>query len=481
MHPSTTPDGVAHVIDKPPFREKRATEDELVLLQRSGNAQRECRRPDPTSLADIANNITCTPGPDVFNSCDNVMGWWPLRIFVWIIILVNVIGNFTVIATIIVAYERFTAVRLLLINMAFADLWMGVYLITISIVDALTYGTYANHAPSWKTGGGCQFAGFISVFSSELSLYMLTSITIERLYRLQNALYFKKMRMKQAIAIVTIGWIFAIVMAMLPLVGVNDYTVSAICLPFDVRDAGGKAYATILLVLNLIAFFIILTVYSYLFCSLTGGKFHRQNRDVSVFKKMSLLVAVDFFCWFPIIILGLLATYQGLSISLGAAKVIMVFIYPLNACANPFLYVIFTIQFRRDFFEFWYRKFGLFEKQYRNTLENLTPASPRHNTRNRRGTELTGLPMSGSQRPSQTSDTMSMGRPSSPRNGIVQTGDDGRKVSANSNTEVTTVSNGMVGGENSVTMEATNQLGILAEEGQEEDLDVSWLSQSATV
>ena len=329
--------------------------------------------------------IICSPEPDDFNSCDDVMGNWLLRILVWLVIVINISGNTTVIVVFLANYKRFNAIKLLLTNMAFADLGMSLYLITLASVDAATYGEYADHAIDWKTGGGCEAIGFISVFSSILSLYSLTALTIERWYTIHFAMCGRKMGFKHALIIVAIGWVYAIVMASLPLAGVSSYETTAICLPFDLSN-GGRAYIIFGLLMNLLAFCIIAGVYTFLFYSITshGPVSAAGGKDVNVLLKMLLLVLVDFCCWMPIIVMGITsaADREKVNISLLAAKYIMVVIYPLNSCANPFLYAIFTKPFKRDFFEFWYR-LGYFEKQYYR-YSRPTSNSPR--------TEMTILP-----------------------------------------------------------------------------------------
>ena len=327
--------------------------------------------------------IICSPEPDDFNSCDDVMGNWLLRILVWLVIVINISGNTTVIVVFLANYKRFNAIKLLLTNMAFADLGMSVYLITLASVDAATFGEYADHAIDWKTGGDCEAIGFISVFSSILSLYSLTALTIERWYTIHFAMYGRKMGFKHALIIVAIGWVYAIVMASLPLAGVSSYETTAICLPFDLSN-GGQAYIIFGLLMNLLAFCIIAGVYIFLFYSITshGPVSVAGGRDVNILLKMLLLVLVDFCCWMPIIVMGITsaADREKVNISLLAAKYIMVFVYPLNSCANPFLYAIFTKPFKRDFFEFWYR-FGYFEEQY---YRYSRPKSTRRTTKSSR-------------------------------------------------------------------------------------------------
>jgi len=63
---------------------------------------------------------------------------------------------------------------------AFSDALQGIYLLTLAAVDIKTLGEYFNYANWWQYGGGCDAIGFITVFASELSVYTLTVITLER-------------------------------------------------------------------------------------------------------------------------------------------------------------------------------------------------------------------------------------------------------------------------------------------------------------
>lgn len=73
-------------------------------------------------------------------------------------------------------------------------------------------------------GLGCQIAGFLTVFSSELSILTLTVITCERWYTITYAIHMnKRLKLSTAVKIMAAGWIYAIIMALLPLVGVSGY------------------------------------------------------------------------------------------------------------------------------------------------------------------------------------------------------------------------------------------------------------------
>ena len=84
-----------------------------------------------------------------------------------------------------------------------------------------------------------------------------------------------------------------------------------------------------------------------MYCSIRGSQAWNSN-DTRVAKRMALLVFTDFACWAPITFFSLTAAFKWELISLNDAKVFTIFVLPLNSCANPFLYAIFTKQFKKD-------------------------------------------------------------------------------------------------------------------------------------
>lgn len=63
---------------------------------------------------------------------------------------------------------------------------------------------------------------------------------------------------------------------------------------------------------------------------------------------MALLVFTDFACWAPIAFFGVTAVAGYPLINVTNSKILLVFFYPINSCANPYLYAIFTKQFRQE-------------------------------------------------------------------------------------------------------------------------------------
>ena len=144
-----------------------------------------------------------------------------------------------------------------------------------------------------------------------------------------------------------IGWIFALIMAILPLFGISDYRKFAVCLPFETEDPASMGYVVFLMFANGVAFTILMGCYLKMYCSIRGSQAWNSN-DTRIAKRMALLVFTDLLCWFPIAFFSLTAIFGLQLVSLEEAKVFTVFILPLNSCCNPFLYAILTKQFKKD-------------------------------------------------------------------------------------------------------------------------------------
>jgi hypothetical protein len=68
-------------------------------------------------------------------------------------------------------------------------------------------------------------AGFFTVFASELSVFTLAIITGERWYALTRAMHLnKRLTIINAAELMSAGWVCAIALAALPLLGVSSYS-----------------------------------------------------------------------------------------------------------------------------------------------------------------------------------------------------------------------------------------------------------------
>ncbi|XP_045539411.1 lutropin-choriogonadotropic hormone receptor [Papilio machaon] len=283
-----------------------------------------------------------------FLPCVDLFDWWTLRCGVWAVFLLALLGNGTVVFVLVFSRSRIDVPRFLVTNLAAADFFMGIYLGFLAVVDAGTLGEFRAHAISWQMSAGCRLAGFLGVLSSELSVYTLAVITLERNYAITHAMHLnKRLSLRHAAAVMGAGWAFSLVAAALPLLGVSDYRKFAVCLPFETGSPAALGYVVALLAVNGLAFLVLLGCYLKMYCAIRGSQAWNSN-DSRIAKRMALLVFTDFLCWSPIAFFALTAAFGAQLVSLEEAKVFTVFVLPLNSCCNPFLYAILTKQFKKD-------------------------------------------------------------------------------------------------------------------------------------
>ncbi|XP_072424214.1 thyrotropin receptor [Chiloscyllium punctatum] len=295
--------------------------------------------------------IVCKPEPDEFNPCEDIMGYDSLRIIVWFVNLLAILGNTFVLLILLTSHYKLTVPRFLMCNLAVADFCMGIYLLLIASVDLYTRSEYYNHAIDWQTGPGCKTAGFFTVFASEFSVYTLTVITLERWYAINFAMRLdRKMRLRHATMVMVGGWVICIILALLPILGVSSYIKVSICLPMDTESQLAQGYLVLVLLVNILAFVIICACYVKIYITVKNPHYKSGSKDTKMAKRMAILIFTDFTCMAPISFYALSAILNKPLITVTNSKILLVLFYPLNSCANPFLYVIFTKAFRRDIF-----------------------------------------------------------------------------------------------------------------------------------
>ncbi|XP_011836986.1 PREDICTED: follicle-stimulating hormone receptor isoform X2 [Mandrillus leucophaeus] len=328
-------------------------------------------------------DVTCSPKPDAFNPCEDIMGYNILRVLIWFISILAITGNITVLVILTTSQYKLTVPRFLMCNLAFADLCIGIYLLLIASVDIHTKSQYHNYAIDWQTGAGCDAAGFFTVFASELSVYTLTAITLERWHTITHAMQLDcKVQLRHAASIMVMGWIFAFAAALFPIFGISSYMKVSICLPMDIDSPLSQLYVMSLLVLNVLAFVVICGCYTHIYLTVRNPNIVSSSSDTRIAKRMAMLIFTDFLCMAPISFFAISASLKVPLITVSKAKILLVLFYPINSCANPFLYAIFTKNFRRDFFIL-LSKFGCYEMQAQ--IYRTETSSTAHNSHPRNG------------------------------------------------------------------------------------------------
>ncbi|XP_059421694.1 lutropin-choriogonadotropic hormone receptor-like [Carassius carassius] len=293
--------------------------------------------------------LQCSPEADAFNPCEDIAGFSFLRVAIWFINVLAIAGNLTVLLVLCTSRCKLTVPKFLMCHLAFADLCIGVYLLMIATVDLRTQGHYSQHAIEWQNGAGCEIAGFLSMFGGELSIYTLSTITVERWHTITHALRLeRRLGLRHAASIMVVGWVLCLGMALLPLMGVSSYNKVSMCLPMDIETPLSQAYIILLLLFNVGAFLVICSCYVCIYTAVRKPKFPGRAADAKIAKRMAVLIFTDFLCMAPISFFAISAAFKVPLITVTNSKILLVLFYPINSCANPFLYAIFTRAFRKD-------------------------------------------------------------------------------------------------------------------------------------
>ncbi len=121
-----------------------------------------------------------------------------------------------------------------------ADLLMGIYLCAIGAHDLAFRDSYRRHALSWMSSWSCTTCGFMAMLSSQVSVFTLALITIER-YRCITA-NIRVVTIFAAKINLAIVWVLAIVLASYPVAYYTTtgdrvfYASNGLCFPLHIDD-----------------------------------------------------------------------------------------------------------------------------------------------------------------------------------------------------------------------------------------------------
>ncbi|XP_070570745.1 G-protein coupled receptor GRL101-like [Ptychodera flava] len=304
----------------------------------------------------------CTPLADPFSSCEDLMANQVLRWSIWVLGISAFLGNIFVIIWRVKQNDLNKVPSFLIWNLALADFLMGIYMLIIASVDVYYRGVYVTYDAFWKNSFLCKFAGFLASLSSEVSVFTLTVITLDRFLIIVFPLKFIRIKLKTATLIVLIGWIVVAVLSFLPLVGIpyfgdNYYGRSPVCLSLHLtneRTPGWEFSVIIFLFANFLSFILIFACYVAMYISVkfsttaAGVSSQRNTKNaMKIAKRMTLIVLTDFCCWVPITVMGILALTDTVTIPGSVYAWTAVFILPVNSAMNPILYTISVIKVKK--------------------------------------------------------------------------------------------------------------------------------------
>ena len=180
--------------------------------------------------------VSVNPRPE-YLTCNRMLRDVFLRISVW------VLGFFALISNGIAFYIRLgqrqvndshKVQTLLISNLALSDLLMGVNMLLLASADVYYGGYFPSYAQEWRQSFACKFAGFLSILSSEGSVFFVTMISIDRLLRVKYS--YSNFQVTPIVArfCVAVAWVIAFLISVTPIALATDkgdiYSISEVCI-----------------------------------------------------------------------------------------------------------------------------------------------------------------------------------------------------------------------------------------------------------
>ncbi|KAJ8342637.1 hypothetical protein SKAU_G00325650, partial [Synaphobranchus kaupii] len=177
----------------------------------------------------------CRPNSDGISSFEDLLANVVLRVFVWVMAVITCFGNLFVIGmrSVVRAENNLHAVCIQVL--CCADCLMGVYLFFVGVFDLKFRGEYNRNAQVWMESVECRTMGFLAMLSSEVSVLLLTYLTLEKY--LVIVFPFSRLRpgKRQTAAALAVIWLLGALIAVVPLLSEglfgNYYGRNGVCFP----------------------------------------------------------------------------------------------------------------------------------------------------------------------------------------------------------------------------------------------------------
>ena len=285
------------------------------------------------------------------------------RIYISLEVIIGVAAIFgnTLVLVAMVIYPRLrTVTNCFIASLATADLLVGV------IVAPLAALSYLGLPKDYM---GCVLTNSILVVLTQISIFSLVDVAVERFIAIKNPFFYQNhMTTRVAMVIISISWVVAILIGLVPMFGWNlgpmEDNVCAFVKVIDMRYMVYFNFFGFVLTPLIIMFLI----YSYIFyivrqqmakiCALevvqrTEGKKaeSRFKREVKAAKSLAVVIGIFAFCWLPIHILNSISLlcYDPSCAYHYTILLTAILLSHVNSAINPFLYAIGNSQFKIAF------------------------------------------------------------------------------------------------------------------------------------
>ena len=248
---------------------------------------------------------------------------------------------------------RKKVLMLLISSLAVGDFLVQIYSISLASVRKRTYNEFLLISEKF-----CNFAGFIWTIGMFVTITTSVLLTVERyltiVYSLKPEIH---IHCKGALSLISVSWLVALTISILPYMGIGTYTGNTLCVPVvpsrinptSARFSIGLLMIGIVLYLSMIPFYVLI----FVFVKKSGSGLIGIKREGSVAFRIFILVGSNMMFFFlPVIITTLYittditkgmtpVTKEALTGALGTICT------SVNSFLNPLLYAYRNHRFRR--------------------------------------------------------------------------------------------------------------------------------------
>ncbi|KAI8495334.1 peptide receptor 1 [Branchiostoma belcheri] len=298
----------------------------------------------------------CEPKTDGLSSFEDLLANVVLRMSVWVIAIVTCLGNTAVMIGRTVMKQENKVHSLFIKNLCASDFIMGVYLLVIATKDMMFRGEYHRHTHAWTNSLGCQITGFLAMLSAEVSVLLLTYMSVERFLCVVFPYRDNRPNIRQAAVAICLIWFFGLLLSAVPLFVPyyfdHFYGSNGVCFPLHLHEphmTGWEYSAFVFLGVNFISVLVIAAAYVGMFISIQRTRQQIATHltlftDMSFAKRFFFIVLTDSLVWLPITVIKFIAL-AGIPISGSMYAWIVIFVLPINSAINPILYSLTTRTF----------------------------------------------------------------------------------------------------------------------------------------
>ena len=304
----------------------------------------------------------CSAPEDVVSSCESLLRSKVHRVSVPVFASLALIGNVGSLVgrALLRKQSRSPASShaVFVTHLSLSDFVMGLYLAMIGVADRLYQGTYLWEDFAWRHSVACQVAGFLALLSSEVSVFVVVLLTLDRLlviYFSSTPFLFSR-RSAQLVCAVT--WLAAIVLASLPLYPyLSDrrwFSQTAICSPLSLVsvDYSRQHFADgLLLVPGVVLSLFVAVGQIFVYAAIKSDPFvfladSERALELSIARRLVTTAVCKCLCWFLLGVLRVLAL-GAVSLSSEVHVGVALLLLPLSSVLDPCLCVLGVVQGNR--------------------------------------------------------------------------------------------------------------------------------------